>query len=137
MKAILPNNRIEEARNLDRSKERVNTRKAVVASNGELTAPVEVRWWMGRSNNASVVYCSVWVRCKDGSWSSGYGTAGGYGYHKESAAFAEALSSAGIELVDDEGRPTYIGGAGDREVDRAIEAITRAAGYRSKLFTLA
>lgn len=137
MKAILPKEHVEKARNLDGQKERVNTCKAVVASNGELTAPVEVRWWMGRSNNASTVYCSVWVRCKDGNWLSGYGTAGGYGYDKESAAFAEALSSAGIELLTDDGKPAYVGGAGEYAVKEAVEAITRAAGYRSKLFTLA
>ena len=52
---------------------------------------------------------------------SGHGKAGGYGYHKESAALQEAIESAGIKLR------SPIDGAGDSAVRGAMEAINRAA----------
>ena len=85
---------------------------------------------MGRSNSASVVYCSIWVHShvpqdsglKNGYW-SGRGTAGGGGYHKESAALAGAIESAGITL---EGN---IGGCGEGSMRHALTAIARSLGY--------
>lgn len=53
---------------------------------------------MGRSRNASTVYASIWVHA-NGHYLAGHGNAGGYGYHKESAAFQDAITSAGIQLV--------------------------------------
>jgi hypothetical protein len=56
-------------------------------------------------------YCCLWIRVGDihSGWSScsGSGKATGYGYHRESQAFENALRSAGIEF--DEG----IGGRGN------------------------
>ncbi len=129
--------------NLYGSKEVVNEKTVAVASKGKVETPVTVRWYMGRSSSASVVYCSIWVH---GGLSpkpfntSGRGQAGGGGYHKESAAMQDALDSAGIELYGDvygrefkpKNSPTYIGGVGDSAIDAALVAITKALGYRGK-----
>ncbi|MFX5068880.1 hypothetical protein ABTC68_19770, partial [Acinetobacter baumannii] len=50
----------------------------------------------------------------------GQGKAGGYGYHKPSAALADAISDAGIRLS------RSISGCGDDVMRDACEAIARA-----------
>ena len=80
---------------------------------------VDARLYMGRSAAASTVYCSVWIRSEGRHW-SGRGSAGGYGYHKASAALAGALRSAGWELDTD------ISGVGDGAMTEALLAIGRA-----------
>ena len=77
-----------------RNKEQVNELKVLTVKKGEISEIITARFYMGRSAQASVVYCCLWVPGK----CSGYGTAGGYGYHKESAALQAAINSAGIEL---------------------------------------
>ena len=104
---------------------------------GKLFVPVVARFYMGRSRNASSVYCSIWVN-GEGIHTAGHGTAGGYGYHKTSAALSSALSSAGIELwgspYDGEndhtenGQRAYIGGCGDQAMRSALLAVARATG---------
>lgn len=70
----------------------------------------------------TVAYCCVWIRATrygvgDGR---GYGKAGGYGYHKESAALAEALSDAGVKVSEEtEGR-------GEDAMLAAVEAVALA-----------
>lgn len=95
-----------------------------------------MRCYMGRSASASVVYAVLWVRCADGHWTSGSGHAGGYGYHKESAAIADAISSAGVTLQDLENdRKDHwfdLGGTGTSYYPQVFEAIARAAGYRGR-----
>lgn len=87
--------------------------------------PIEARWYMGRSNSASTVYCSVWIRTRDGQrYISGNGSAGGYGYDKFSAAFDDALRSAGVKLEKS------CGGCGDGPMRKAMLAVAKACGYR-------
>lgn len=145
--ATLPEgNEIENARNLDGTRERVAQMTLVVfdvvertnatpidADTGELAPDagfvelIDARFWMARGNRASVVYCSIWVRDNRGRrWLSGYGTAGGGGYHKQSAALADAIKSTGITLEDD------IHGRGDRSMEHALHAIAVALGYHDK-----
>lgn len=71
-------------------------------------------------------------------WYSGHGKAGGYGYHKESAAIAKALDSAGVELYGtaytgredvDYTKRCYINGVGQSAVKGALFAIAHALGY--------
>lgn len=64
---------------------------------------------------------SVWVHGDGGC--AGHGTAGGYGYHRPSAALQEALMSAGIKLVEP------IDGAGDWAMESALLAIAEHLGY--------
>lgn len=58
---------------------------------------IDCRLYMGRSNNASVVYCLAWLHLRD-AWITCKGEAGGYGYNKQSEAVYLALASAGIEF---------------------------------------
>ena len=55
------------------------------------------------------------------------GKAGGYGYHKESAAIAEAIESAGIALDTD------ISGVGNSAILDALTAIANALGFERVL----
>lgn len=73
---------------------------------------------------ASVVYCCVWAKPKDGSeWLMGSGKAGGYGYHKASAALESALGAAGITLGE------RISGRGSSAMESALESVSRKLGY--------
>lgn len=88
-----------------------------------LDSVVVARWYMGRARSASVVHCSVWITARDGRSFAGHGSAGGYGYHKESAAFDEAVRSAGVSLKQS------AHGAGDYAITSAMHAIAVACGY--------
>lgn len=126
-------------RNYSGEKEEVAHHMVTAFKKGEFFTPVTVRAWMGRSRNASTVYASIWISAPDKNiYCAGHGSAGGYGYHKESAAIQEAITSAGIELTGDvygrndekKNKRADIGGVGDSAVRAAIDAIARAAGYR-------
>ena len=134
MNAVLPKEPVFNARQPE-NKETVNHLDVVTIKKGEIVNPVTARFYMGRSSSASVVYCCLWV---DGRY-SGRGQAGGYGYHKESAALQEAIKSVGIQLKGDpygregkEGGNCSIHGIGQQGMELALKAIARAAGYRGK-----
>lgn len=113
----------------------------IVRHKGTMREAITVRVYMSASRNASMVYACVWVRCADGQWTSGKGNAGGYGYHKESTAIADAARSAGIRLYGHarprDGEPVDMtrsfdfGGTGDSYYPDVFAAIVRAAGYRT------
>jgi hypothetical protein len=141
-------------------KELIGAYSVVGKINGEMREIVVARAYMGRSRSASTVYASIWIHAGE-VCCSGRGCAGGYGYHKESAAFAAAIESAGIELYGDvynggerwnhaenrENTPQEIaaikrrnakkradiGGVGESAMRAAFEAIARAAGVKGKL----
>jgi hypothetical protein len=133
------NGNYRNAKNLARDKELVNRLQVVAAYKGKLYRVVDARFWMGRSNSASVVYCSIWVhsRHKDIDC-SGYGTAGGGNYHKESEALDSAIKTAGINLWTDKTftKIRHIDGAGKNAMKDAVEAIARGAGFRGQLVTV-
>lgn len=98
--------------------------KAVTLRKGELEELVEVRVAFTKSGTC---YAVAWLYqppeyCPDGAGmrGSGSGSAGGYGYHKGSAAVAQALHRAGVTL--DEG----ISGRGWEATKEAILATARA-----------
>ncbi len=126
MKASLPTTDHQNAKNYGRDKETVSTYRVVVRTKTGPVCPVDCRVYMGRSSSASMVYASIWVY-SDTVNVSGTGSAGGGGYHKESAAIDEAIKSAGIKLSKS------IHGAGESAIREALTAITRALGYRGKL----
>jgi hypothetical protein len=139
MKAKLTKKNVENGLNLAKEKEIIETLNVVVIHKNDIKAPITVKWYMGRSNSASVVYCSIWVTDK-GTYISGHGSAGEYEYNKVSVAFQAALDSCGIELYGDVyGRDekkksrACVDGLGDSTVASACEAITRALGYRGKI----
>lgn len=77
--------------------------------------PVIIRIYGTQARN----YSAIWAK-GNGVYKSGTGTAGGYGYHRPSAAAQEAIYNAGITLDED------IGGLGDRAIKEAAEAIAKA-----------
>lgn len=129
-----------KAVNYDNKKEKVS-QYVIIDKNTERRI-VDCRVYMGRSSNSSTVYCSLWVNIKDlkkpKTWqyagTSGTGSAGGYGYHKQSAAVQDALTSAGIELYTADNTRRYIDGVGDGATREALLAVAYAAGYNSVIF---
>lgn len=130
---------VKKAENAKRpdNKELVSAYSLIVRlPSGEMREVITVKCYMGRSASASVVQAVLWVKCADGHWTSGSGHAGGYGYHKESAAIVDAIRSAGIELKDMENdRKDHwfdLAGTGTSYYPQVFEAIVRAAGYRGR-----
>ena len=78
------------------------------------TDPIIVRIYQTDSR----VYACLWINHHP-VYASGSGWAGGYGYHKESAAVASAIRSAGITMDQD------ISGVGESAIVGAIGAIAR------------
>jgi hypothetical protein len=123
-----PSARVSNARNYEGEKRTVNRLRFVSA--GKMETVVDARWWMGRSTSASVVYCSVWVSppvTSEYPAVSGRGTAGGSGYHKESAALEDAFTSAGVTFEQ------YFGGCGDSAMQKAIEAAAAFLGVEGRV----
>ncbi len=122
MKATI-GKQVSNAVNYGDKKELIKTFNAIT---DELKEIITVRCYSGRSASASTVYAAIWVNC--GSiYTSGKGKSGGYGYHKASAAVADAISSAGITL------DTNISGVGDGAIKEALEAIANALGFERVL----
>ena len=108
--------------NYGNKKELISSWDVIVDDNGKLANIITARCYMGRSANASTMYASIWIY-DEKHHTSGSGKAGGYGYHKESAAIAEAIKSAGITLDKD------ISGVGDSAIEDALRAIASALGF--------
>lgn len=149
MKAVMPLVSVSNARNYSGEKEQIRGIKLIDKKTERVI--VDARWYMGKSASASIVYCSLWCMgygAYDASHStSGKGAAGGYGYHKASAALASAIAIAGITLYGSPyGHPAngdtdkatkallkraaHIGGCGDGSIDCALLSIAYAMGYR-------
>lgn len=125
-------------------KEVTDSWELVTLHKGGLRSAVSVRCYMGHSRTASTVYASVWIKCADGTWCSGRGSAGGYGYCKRSAAIREALRAAGVTMFGypygrnetdpiDMKKPFHMDGTGLSALDRILVSVARAAGYRGKM----
>ena len=113
----------DNGKNYGHKKELIQTFNVITDTLKEI---ITVRCYMGRSASASVVYASIWINSPD-YHGSGTGKAGGYGYHKISAAISEAILSAGIELSKD------ISGVGNDAIHEALCAIAEAMGYNKFL----
>jgi hypothetical protein len=81
-------------------------------------------------------YCCIWVRVIPQGEQyathtiSGTGKAGGYGYHRESAAAHDAITAAGYILSES------ISGVGESAIERALVAIATFHGYDNvKIFS--
>lgn len=112
---------------------------------------VDARIYMSASANASMVHCALWVTLKQAkkptTWSypftTGKGSASGYGYHKASAALQAAISSAGIEIYgspynraepDNMKKRAFIDGCGETAMRDALMAIAYAAGFTDCIY---
>ena len=123
MNAKITKTECQNAINMGDKKETIKQMVLITHKAGEFKEPITVRWYMSRSGDgASPVYCALWVRCSP-YYVSGRGKAGGYGYHKASAAFQDACDSAGIELSQP------VDGRGNDMVREAILAIGEALGF--------
>lgn len=111
-----------------REKELVKAYKVIDAASSDrykarsVDTIVDCRLYMERSSNASTVYCALWVHGRPNRYGTGTGTAGGWGYDKQSAAVASAIKSAGITLENS------ISGVGDDAVRQALLAIADYLG---------
>lgn len=113
---------------------------------------IDCRCYMGRSSSSSQVHASIWINstkhlCEDAegftTYTSGRGTAGGYGYNKESAAIDAAISSAGFTLFGsasgygekpDFKNTCHIAGVGETAIKSALLAIAYACDSRDVIF---
>lgn len=84
---------------------------------------ITVRFYTTATN----VYCCVWTHTSNFDFTSGSSKAGGYGYHKGSAAFEYALNDAGFTF------DKAIAGIGEQAITKALEAIAKLAGYENIL----
>lgn len=130
--ATLPDVNVSHVRNRHDKREKVANHKLISFDarlrrtdphTAGIVEVIDARFYMGRSSSASVVHCSLWVRTRDGRYFSGEGQAGGYGYHKTSAALDAAVDSAGIKLEK------RFDGCGETAMHVALLAIGRACGY--------
>lgn len=95
-------------------------------SHGQQHAPVELRLYGTGNRN----YACLWINCAP-IHTQGSGWAGGYGYHRPSAAASEAIRNAGIALSEP------IDGRGDDAMREACLAIARAVGVKRPAYVLA
>ena len=84
-------------------------------ADGRIPEVVTLRLYGTGSKN----YAAIWIHGQPED-RRGTGQAGGYGYHRPSAAAAEAIKNAGIELDTD------IAGVGESAIREAVMAIAKA-----------
>ena len=82
---------------------------------GTISQPITLRLYGTGTRN----YAALWAGNEEIN-NRGTGYAGGYGYHRPSAAAAEAIRNAGIVLDED------IAGVGEDAIRNALMAIARA-----------
>lgn len=94
-----------------------NNYKAIaVREDGTHFTAVDVRMYY----TGSTMYCCFWYSDARNIWGNGSGKAAGYGYHKGSAAFSEAIRNSKFTLDQS------ISGIGETAIYGAIQAICEA-----------
>lgn len=78
----------------------------------------------GKQNTACLWINSTTKKFPDGVHVSGSGKAGGYGYHRPSAALGEAIGNAGFALSES------ISGRGETAMREALMAMAKALGVK-------
>lgn len=153
IRAILPPGPTQGGSFAKRDLPDCTTRVLVAATRFQPLNLIQYESRMGASRGASTVHGFLWVRrfgdgvkplaIKRGEsvpfayTNSGTGKAGGYGYHKDSAAFQECLNNAGIILEGRGGRlgegrtwqRLNVGGGGSSCIDAALYAIGESLGF--------
>jgi len=111
----------------------------------ELVECITVRtYFNSKGSGMQPVRACVWIQAPRGSgveWLSGSGSASGCGYHKESAAIADACGNAGVRLFGnpygrepaDLKRPFDFGGTGSSAYADIFKAIAKARGFRGPM----
>lgn len=144
IKAVFCGVEKSNAKNMANDKETVS--QYIIVDKKTEKEVITCRVYMGRSSNSNQVYASIWIS-NNGLYTSGRGEAGGYGYHKESAAIGDAITSAGFELSGstytrsdekpDFKRSAHIGGVGESAINSALLAIAYAIGVKDCIFVKA
>lgn len=116
---------VSNAKNCADTKRLIATMNLVVNTKRGLISPVFARWYRGRANTATNMYCSVWIHGRN-FCTTGAGVADGGGYCKISGSFDTALRSANIQLK------RSVHGVGEGAVREAMQAIAKALGYRGQ-----
>lgn len=96
---------------IEMSRERYGCHKRLV------NASIELRLYGTGNQN----FACLWVHSEP-VHTQGSGRAGGYGYHRPSAAAQEAIYNAGFELSDS------ISGVGDSAIEEALVAVAESLG---------
>lgn len=87
--------------------------------------PVVLRYYFTKSGSSNSA--CIWVNCvKANIHTDGSGVAGGWGYHRPSAAAAIAIKNAGFDIG------FAIDGRGDSAIEEAILAICEFLGYKQQ-----
>ena len=94
---------------------------AIALQEGELREVITVKFAYPK-DGAGRLHCALWYSYA-GHTIHGYGCAGGYGYHKQSAAMADALRDMGFIDADD------ISGRGQTAMLDALRALLTFGGY--------
>ena len=137
IKALLPANETDNAKNLSGTKELVACYKIIDKMSEKLVLVCKV--WV--SKNGQTFYANVWFDSNGGHGFSGHGTAGGWGYDNESHSIGDALENAGIEFrgtpypfenVPDFKKKCSIRGTGFHE--EALMSVAYACGYNNCIF---
>jgi hypothetical protein len=119
----------------------------VAMRDGQMVEVITVRtYFSAKGTGMQPVRACVWVKpaTPGGEWFTGRGSAGGCGYHKESAAIADAVSAAGFELWGnpyssgrdenpDMKKRFHFGGTGSSAYEEIFKAIGRAVGYKGRM----
>lgn len=84
----------------------------IVVDNDDVREAVVLRIYGTSARNTAC----LWYNNGE-NWADGSGSAGGYGYHRPSAAVQEALERAGVTLSED------ISGRGDSAIRDAVQAL--------------
>ena len=96
---------------------------ALVSTKDGMREAVTLRVYGTKTMN----YVCLWFN-NGNQWAAGTGIAGGYGYHRPSAAAAEALTKAGVEF------PERISGYGDEAIRDAVQALAKKLYPRKKVY---
>lgn len=123
MKALFTDNGKGFNRNHRKENHFLNEYKVLTIEGDKIKEIISCRIYGTNAMN----YCCLWVQ--GDSFKSGSGSAGGYGYHRPSAAVQEAINNAGYQLQDDNGKPLSISGVGETAIKDALEAIAKYAGF--------
>ena len=87
----------------------------------EARQPITLRLYGTGAKN----FACLWINHASAFHTSGSGSAGGYGYHRQSAAAEEAITNAGFKLS----KP--IGGVGNEAIKEALCAIAKEVGLKN------
>jgi hypothetical protein len=111
----------QNARNLSEEKELLKYWEVIGISKVMPVSIITAHCWGSRGSRwTGKLHVSVWIHDAI-LYTSGYGTAGGSGYHKVSAAMEMALKSAGVELSESLN--------GDTAIEDALRAIAESRGF--------